>query len=936
VTLGNYSEPSTASGTCSCDVGFDEQLRLMVRDFEEETMYGRVRFDRFNQNVGHEAAVVQVLPNMGQTSVLPEENAQSRLNFPTPPWDERLACPPNCTDPNIFKIGVVGPAAGPGPNFRRGLEWWAKKVNDAGGMRTLNGERLTVELSFEDSEENNTLAAAKVIQYYYRLSDNVQAMVNTYFMHNIEVNEAMRMNQVDKLLLHCSGGEPEQYGYTQGDGQQKPRWIYQFGVMIPSSTYGEGVFNFLSKKLANADDEVLRQIVSSENGRRVAFFRNVGNSFANYTCNEAIYQAQQAGLEVNVSTDVFDFDSRDPNYAATLWESIRNVKSRGISMSMGCTWIEDGIELQRAIVSERVELALNVILVAPATEQWFSAFPADDNGRSDGDYVLSPSQWHHTQNYRDESSVGDTSTFSQEFKAETGGDPDYLLASCVTAGIVIEKAMSSVNWFGRNQFDDNALRIATRDLRVDTMYGGVRFDNVNQNVGHDATVIQIQPGSTAGQTFQTSVLPETNSARNIIFPAPTWEWRNGCPPTRPISSNGFSCVEQVPDDFTLYYIIAICAAVPLLSLLALYFGRWTHSVLRRRREKYMLLWLNKLEDALWDQDEDSVRMAEGKLRSYRGTLCIRGKYVYTDTDDIRKEQSLQAGVGVAYLIGDFMASAFKATRVQDPTFHDLKHIFFLGEKKIGADKICPRDGKLGCAFVDTLPRQHRQKCTHFLSWSWAYTVRQVRSGLDFWIESSGLDPGKTFLFMCFFVNNQYRLLVGKDQHGADDLNLIFEGNLCRIGKMVALLDNWQEPVYLKRIWTIFEQYVAVTKDIEVKIILPRDAEANLFMTISRGAEGIRLVKESLCAVDSATADAWSPEDKEAIQSLIQRTCGFHTLNQHVRQVMINWVGDVVIGAMNRLINKGEDIAASANQWAGKAEFEGMRAPSRETTWSHML
>ena len=44
--------------------------------------------------------------------------------------------------------------------------------------------------------------------------------------------------------------------------------------------------------------------------------------------------------------------------------------------------------------------------------------------------------------------------------------------------------------------------------------------------------------------------------------------------------------------------------------------------------------------------------------------------------------------------------------------------------------------------------------------------------------------------------------------------------------MIALLDNWQKPVYLTRtvvkgsfsdllrIWTIFEQYVAVTKQIE--------------------------------------------------------------------------------------------------------------------------
>ena len=66
------------------------------------------------------------------------------------------------------------------------------------------------------------------------------------------------------------------------------------------------------------------------------------------------------------------------------------------------------------------------------------------------------------------------------------------------------------------------------------------------------------------------------------------------------------------------------------------------------------------------------------------------------------------------------------------------------------------------------------------------------------------------------------------------------------------------------------------------------AEANLFMTISTGTdtwlwltwqpwikicevirwwhvskEGIKSVKDSLCTVNSATADAWSPQDKEA-------------------------------------------------------------------------
>ncbi|CAE7261848.1 unnamed protein product [Symbiodinium sp. CCMP2592] len=936
VTWGNYTALDNSSLQCSCDVDLDEKIRLMVRDFEEETMYGRVRFDKFNQNVGHEAAVIQVQKGKDQTSVLPEDKAESRIQFPIPTWEERLACPPNCTDPNIFKIGVISPASGPGPNFDRGLQWWANKVNAAGGMRSLDGQMLKVELVFADTQMNSEVAANKAIEYYYTLTDNVQAMVNTFFVHNIAVNDAMAANEINKVLLHCSGGEPDQYGVVQ-NLQAKPRWSYAFGVMIPSSTYGAGVFNFLEKQLLNADtDPVLGSVVTSTNGKRIVFFRNVGNSFADYTCGEAISQAAAAGLDVN-STDVFEYNTSDNSYITKFGEWVREAKAKGIGMSMGCTWEQDGIELQRAIIAESWDLILNVILVAPATQAWLDAFPTDDQGRSDGDYVLCPSQWHHTQNFDDTSSVGDTDAFTREFQQEYSADPDYLLASCTAAGIIIENAMRSVNWLGSQSFDDNSFRIAVRDLRANTMYGGVRFDNINQNVGHDAAVIQVRPSDwpsiSASPTIQTSVLPETNSARNIIFPAPKWEWRRGCPKEFPDNSDNFSCQAEIPDDLTIYFVIIICTAVPILAVVCLYVGRVSHNVLRKRRAKYIDHWVSLLEAALWDQDEEAVKKAETALRGYKSSW-IWGKNPRIDTSELRREQSLQAGVSVAYLISDeFLDTALQATGMKDPTFHDLKQAFFMGERKVGAGKICPRDGRLGVSLIDTLPRQHRQKCTHFLSWSWAYTVRQVRSGLELWIERSGLDPSQTFLFMCFFVNNQHRIVVSGDATGSDDLDSIFEGNLCRIGKMVALLDTWQSPVYLTRIWTIFEQYVAVTRDIEVKIVLPRDAEANLFMTILKGAEGIALVKESLCTVDSASADAWSPQDKEAIQKKILASCGFDNINEHVRKVMINWIGDVVIGAMKRVVN-GEDIAASANQWSGK--FENNELPSRESTWTHML
>ena len=46
------------------------------------------------------------------------------------------------------------------------------------------------------------------------------------------------------------------------------------------------------------------------------------------------------------------------------------------------------------------------------------------------------------------------------------------------------------------------------------------------------------------------------------------------------------------------------------------------------------------------------------------------------------------------------------------------------------------------------------------------------------------------------------------QSGADNLEEVFEAKLTRIGKVVALLDRWEEPKYLTRIWTIYEQFTA--------------------------------------------------------------------------------------------------------------------------------
>ena len=70
------------------------------------------------------------------------------------------------------------------------------------------------------------------------------------------------------------------------------------------------------------------------------------------------------------------------------------------------------------------------------------------------------------------------------------------------------------------------------------------------------------------------------------------------------------------------------------------------------------------------------------------------------------------------------------------------------------------------------------------------------------------DMDGVFFYMCFFVNNQFRIMVENSVAGSTNLEDVFEINLTRIGRMIAILDTWEEPVYLTRVWTVFEQFKA--------------------------------------------------------------------------------------------------------------------------------
>ena len=311
---------------------------------------------------------------------------------------------------------------------------------------------------------------------------------------------------------------------------------------------------------------------------------------------------------------------------------------------------------------------------------------------------------------------------------------------------------------------------------------------------------------------------------------------------------------------------------------------------------------------LWTEEADTLtEHSQALTKLGLSKIAIEGHFA-----EVRAVQSRVAGVSMRYLLSDgFAQLARERTGRTDPSFMDMKSSFWLSSDPIGQHVPCPRDGRPGCALVDWIPRRDRHEQTHFLSWTWQYRLEEVRSALNGY--SPGQAPEKVFFFMCFFTNNQFRIIVEGSEAGSTDLEKVFETNLMRIGRMVAMLDSWQEPVYLSRIWTVYEQFVASKLEIPVVFIMPEDAAVSLRETIDTGKAGVVDISTSLCQVDAERAKAWKKEDEEKVKAMIQQTVGFKRVNQHVIQVMLSWVGGIMQQRIQMVMDEVHEASAERDQ-----------------------
>lgn len=268
-----------------------------------------------------------------------------------------------------------------------------------------------------------------------------------------------------------------------------------------------------------------------------------------------------------------------------------------------------------------------------------------------------------------------------------------------------------------------------------------------------------------------------------------------------------------------------------------------------------------------------------------------------DSDSVSKspaEHSVALGVSLTYIMVHFVKMAVEDTGCDDPCMGDwlrCRASRFYGPTAIGRDMVCPRDGVLGCSFVDALPPHLKGPATDYLSWSYRYTIRTFVAALGSWYEKyknpRAPDPSKVFIWICLCCNNQFRLLGDGPPANPDYLRNAFETRLERMrsigGVVIVLLDTWDNSIYTKRIWCIFEVFRALVLGVDIELIIPPAAVDSLKVAaFERVVDAVGLI-----SVESAEASV--PKDADMILQNIRETIGPETINLAVRKLLKNWV-----------------------------------------------
>ena len=172
-----------------------------------------------------------------------------------------------------------------------------------------------------------------------------------------------------------------------------------------------------------------------------------------------------------------------------------------------------------------------------------------------------------------------------------------------------------------------------------------------------------------------------------------------------------------------------------------------------------------------------------------------------------------------------------------------------------------------------------QPATVFISHAWKYEFLHVLDALEDHFQD---EPDKIVWFD----------IVSNNQHKATDLEYgwwatTFKDAIKQLGHTVMVMAPWNDPIPYKRAWCIFEAYCTNITGAKFEIAMSSKEQKAFIEQCKYDSTGP--IYQMLSDVDAEKSDAYNPDDKENIHTVIREEIGFAGLNSMLFEQLRDWV-----------------------------------------------
>ena len=369
------------------------------------------------------------------------------------------SAPATDSEPGPILIGTTQSVTGHYSEFGeeqlRGLQMWVKDVNSRGA---LLGRKVQLKYEDDRSRDAGTVAGfTKLIE-----QDGVDLLIGPYSSSlTLEASLVAEKHGIPMVATAASSEEIWSRGLKN-----------IFGVDTPAGSYVSGL-----RVAADAGAQSAAMIYAN-----TEFGREVAEGIRKNTRNNGV----KLGLD-----EVYEPERRDFTALA------QKLKAANADVVMGVAYLEDSIEITRALKAAGVEPKMLIFTVGPALHEFGDALGADAEG------VSGVVQW-----LRSVPQPG-AQDFAYRYRQEYGNNPGVHAAIGYSAGQILEAAVRLAG-----TTDHEAVRAQLRSMKFRSLMGKYEVNETGRQIGKRNYVLQWQDGR------RRLVAPTNLAESELIYPMP--------------------------------------------------------------------------------------------------------------------------------------------------------------------------------------------------------------------------------------------------------------------------------------------------------------------------------------------------------------------------------------------------------------------------------